>query len=100
MWGQGKLEGGPLAWTRGNPTYLGSTKVIVEDKEGLGSSFPPEKGDLRLMLTFQYGACSGWMKHLSAEVLPGETRNVRVLSPRTHPCVVHWKNLRLRREVG
>lgn len=99
MWGQSKLERGWLAWTRGNPTYIGSTKVVVEDKifreGGLASNFPPEKGDLQSMLAFQYGVCRCWMKRLSVEVLPGETRNVRVPSPSIHPRVVHLKKLRL-----
>lgn len=75
MWRQGKLERGRLAWTRGTPAYFGSSKVILEDEEGLGSSFPPAEGNPQSILTFQYGAYNGWVKCLSIVILSRETRN-------------------------
>ena len=50
--------------------------MTFEDKEGLASSFPPEKGDFQSMLTSQDGAGSCWLNCFSVEVLPGETRSV------------------------
>lgn len=49
--------------------------MILEDEEGLGSSFPPAEGNPQSILTFQYGAYNGWVKCLSIVILSRETRN-------------------------